>query len=141
MGLMKMKEGISRLVRKHGPELATCAKVATSVLIPGGGVLAGVVEHMCDHVAKHGDRDDLALTQMIEQLGDDQDHVLKLLNHMESRLDQTLDQMSRARQSGVNEDDLRGIMETAIAQNPALMELRQELMKLQPEINETNYFP
>ena len=80
MGLMSMKAGLARLVRKHGPELATCAKVATSVLIPGGGVLAEALGHMCDHVARHGDRDDAGLTEMIAQLGDDQDHVLKLLS-------------------------------------------------------------
>jgi serine/threonine protein kinase len=134
MGWMNVKVGLQRLVNKHGVDLATCAKIVTSVLVPGGGVLSTIVEHLCDHVAHQGERNDQALQQYIEQLGEDQNHVLALITQMESKLEYTLSQMKQAHQQGVDEVGLQNIIETALAQQPALMEVRKEFLQLQPKI-------
>lgn len=76
------------LVTKHGAEVGAVAKIAAHALIPGAPLLIGAVESLCDYAAdKSQELTDDTITEMIEGLGGDVQHLEALLGHLSGQLD------------------------------------------------------
>jgi hypothetical protein len=133
--LSRIKDKVKQLVGNHGPEITTCVKIAAHALIPGGGVLVETVGALCDYTnEKSKDISEDEVLAKLESLGNDQIHLLTLIEHLTREFGPTVDQMSNMARYNVPDEALESIVNGAIAQNPALMEIRDQMMALQPEL-------
>ena len=103
------------LVSKHGAEVGAVAKIAAHALIPGAPLLVGAVESLCDYAAdKSQELTDDTITEMIEGLGGDVQHLEALLGHLSGQLDGVVGQMSQIAGFGATPDVLEKMMNKAL---------------------------
>ncbi len=80
------------LVDKYGSEIALVGKVAISTFLPGGGMLAEVLEHTCEEIKEI--QDHLEQKERLQQLennitsrlGNDNQQFLQILNILDHKL-------------------------------------------------------
>ena len=114
------------LVTKHGAEVGVVAKIAAHALIPGAPLLVGAVESLCDYAAdKSQELTDDTITEMIEGLGGDVQHLEALLGHLSGQLDGVVGQMSQIAGFGATPDVLEKMMNKALENQ--FSSLRDEL--------------
>ena len=121
------------LVTKHGAEVGVVAKIAAHALIPGAPLLVGAVESLCDYAAdKSQELTDEIITEMIEGLGGDVQHLEALLGHLSGQLDGVVGQMSQMAGFGTPPQALEAMINSALENQ--FSTLRDELRALAPEL-------
>ncbi len=130
-----------KLVEKHGSEIALVGKVAISTLIPGGGLIAEVLEHTCDEIKdKQNDLEQKSLFQQLEanivnRLGNDSAQFLQILDILDSKLSDVISQMVDARESmDISAENLSQLLLSKIAKSPELMQMKENLGLIGAEI-------
>ena len=110
-----LKTKAKNLVTKHGAEVGAVAKIAAHALIPGAPIMVGAVESLCDYAADKGQElTDEKMTEMLESLGSDVQHLESLLGHLSGQLDGVVGQMSQLAGFGATPDVLERMMNSAL---------------------------
>ena len=135
--IARIKRGAKALVSRHGAEVGMCAKVAVAVLIPGGGGLPEVIRAMCDYV---GQKDanpllDEHVLDLLGELKEDQGHVATVMERLSEQMSDVMAQMVVMARVNMSEEELKHIAEVVISNRHELVAVRQELMRLQPELS------
>ncbi len=122
-----------RLVQGHGAGVGAVAKIAAHALIPGAPLLVAAVESACDYAADKGQElTDEKITEMIEGLGGDVQHLEALMGHLSGQLDGVVGMMTQSAQFGASPDMLEAMMNSALENQ--FSPLRDELRALTPEL-------
>lgn len=134
--IAKIRHQVKTFVEQHGSKAGMCAKIATALLLPGGGGLPEVMRALCDYSADQ----DLGLTddRLMEGLGElkgNQEQVATVLEHLNGQLSDVMSKMSKVAELEVPEHLLTQLMHHALANQSELSEVRSELMSLQPELS------
>ena len=129
----RIKQLGQNLVQKHGAEVGAIAKIAAHALIPGAPLIVAAVESACDYAADKGQElTDEKITEMIEGLGGDVQHLEALMAHLSGQLDGVVGQMANMTQFGATPEMLEAMMNSAI--EGQFSALRDELRALTPEL-------
>jgi formylglycine-generating enzyme required for sulfatase activity/predicted Ser/Thr protein kinase len=130
-----------KLVEKHGSEIALVGKVAISTLIPGGGLIAEVLEHTCDEIKdKQNDLEQKSLFQQLEanivnRLGNDSAQFLQILDILDRKLSDVISQMVDVRENmDASAESLSQLLLSKIAKSPELMQMKENLVLIGAEI-------
>ena len=124
---MSLSEKVKGLLRRHGSGIAFCGKVAARTLLPVGGErIAGCLDALFELAKDKGD--DLSDEQLqleLQQLGAEQEHLVRLVGELDGRLSETLTQMTQMA-SFLPEEGLQKLLETNLATRSELAGLREE---------------
>ena len=126
---------LKQIVQNHGPEITNCVKIATHALIPGGGVLVETLCALCDYTnEKAKDITENEVLAKLEELGNDQTHMMTLIEKLNNHFKPTLNQMSTMAEFNVPEEGLQRFFFQALEDNPVLIEVRSEMISIQSEL-------
>ena len=129
---MSLRDKIKGLLRRHGSELALCGKIAAKTLLPiGGARIADCLYALFEFAKDKGD--DLteeALLARVEQLGAEQEYLIKIVGELDGRLGETLEQMTQMAGFGLPEEGLQKLLETQLSTQHELAGLRAEWAQL-----------
>ena len=102
--LKRIKDKTKQLIGTHGPEITTCVKIVAHALIPGGGAVVETVAALCDYTNEKGKEiSEAEILSKLEILGNDQVHLLTLLENLTEHFGPTLTQMSTMAQFNMPE--------------------------------------
>ncbi|MBU1433310.1 SUMF1/EgtB/PvdO family nonheme iron enzyme, partial [Myxococcota bacterium] len=134
---MEVRRRLRGLVEAHGPKIAICGKLAVEALIPGGGLLAKSIEALLEAVKEGSDQaQEHKVEALLKKLGQDQQHVITILNHFENGLKQQLATMSQMAQYQMPEETLKALLTQAMLHDQGLNEVQRALMQIQPTLSE-----
>ena len=87
--LIKTKE----LFAKHGPEFTTVAKILTRTLVPLAPQVIDMIELICDYINDKNQSNDYdSIQKKLDQLGKDQQCVLKVISAFENELSPVMEE-------------------------------------------------
>ena len=106
-----LEEKTKQLIGSHGPEITTCVKIAAHALIPGGSAVVETVVALCDYSNEKGKEiSEAEILSKLETLGNDQAHLLTLLENLTEHFGPTLSQMSTMAQFNMPEEGLQKVL-------------------------------
>ena len=112
--LIKTKE----LFAKHGPEFTTVAKILTRTLVPLAPQVIDMIELICDYINDKNQSNDYdSIQKKLDQLGKDQQCVLKVISAFENELSPVMEESVEHIKLNENVDDLTLFIQTKLNQN------------------------